>query len=204
MRAPFFVFAAALSLSQVAAAEVLVSNLAQPTRDTSVLSDQLWAAQSFFNDGVSHTLTSIRTVVGGAAGNPAIFAELRDGSVTGTVLTTFSLPSFTGAFTARNFMPLSSVTLNPDGKYFFILGLAGGSVGWSYAEGNGQVGPGVMGNFEYSENQGASWADFGFDNPYLMEVNVGSTVPEPAIWTLMILGLGMAGGALRRHAPATA
>ena len=115
------------------------------------------------------------------------------------MLTTFALPSFTGALSARTFMPLSAVTLDPGATYVFILGATGGGVGWSYAEGNGQIGTGTFGPYVYSEDQGANW-DFsgGEANPFYMEVNVAG-VPEPAAWALMILGFGAAGAMLRRR-----
>ena len=199
IRPAFVALALAAPLAAPAArADVLLSNLAEPTRDTSALSDVLWGAQSFLNDGDSHNLASIRAVVGGAGGAPVVFAELRDGSTSGTVLSTFALPSFTGAYSARTFTPLSSVTLNPGGTYFFLLGVTGGGIGWSYAEGNNQVGTGSFGQYEYSENQGATWTNYGVDNPFFLEVNVGG-VPEPAAWAMMILGFGLAGAALRRR-----
>lgn len=189
-------------LASASQAEVLLSNLAEPTRDTTAVSDVLWAAQSFFNDGDSHHLTNIRAVVGGASGDPDVLAELREGSTTGTLLSTFALPSFGGAYSARTFTPLSNVTLNPGGTYFFILGVTGGGFGWSYAKGNNQVGTASFGQYEYSDNQAATWTNFGADNPYLVEVNVGS-VPEPGVWGMMILGFGLAGTAVRRRRGAT-
>lgn len=181
-----------------AQADVLLSNLAEPTRDTSALSDVLWGAQSFINDGDSHHLTRIRAVVGGASGAPDVFAELRDGSTTGALLSTFVLPSFGGAYSARTFTPLSSVTLNPGGTYFFVLGVTGGGFGWSYAEGNKQVGTGSFAQYEYSVNKGATWTSFGGDNPFFLEVNTGG-VPEPATWAMMILGFGLIGTLARRR-----
>ena len=141
-------FAFALILSPVANAGVLVSNIAEPERSTTTVDTSLWAAQSFINDGTTSTLVNIRSVVGDLLGGPAVTAELRAGSETGTLLTTFSTPSFTGAHSARTFNPLSSVTLNPGMTYWFILGVSGrGSVGWTYAEGNNQVGTGSLGNY---------------------------------------------------------
>jgi len=199
------IFAAALMAAPAAAqATVLLSNLAEDRRDASLLSEDLWAAQSFLNDGNTYTLTSIRAVVGDQTDSPDIFAELRDGSVTGTLLTTFSLPSFVGSESVRTFLPQTSVTLNPSGTYFFILGSTGtGSFDWAYAEGNGQVGAASFANYWYSEQQGADWTDFGGDNPFFLEVNVaapGAAIPEPTAWALMITGFGLAGAALRRRA----
>ncbi|MBL8773944.1 MAG: PEPxxWA-CTERM sorting domain-containing protein [Phenylobacterium sp.] len=199
MRPAHLAFAAVLAAAPAARADVLLSNLAEDLRSTSPLSDALWAAQAFTNDGESHVLTSIRAVVGDASGDPDAFAELRAGSPTGALLTTFALPALGGALGVRSFTPLVSVTLDPGETYVFVLGVTGGGFGWSYAEGNGQVGTGSFGAYYYSEMQGADWTNFGGDNPFFMEVNVSGAVPEPAAWALMILGFSATGAMLRRR-----
>jgi hypothetical protein len=209
MRPALFALTAALMAAPAAAeADVLLSNLAEERRDASLLSEDLWAAQSFTNDANTWTLTSIRAVVGDQTESPDVFAELRDGSVTGTLLTSFSLPGFGGPESVRTFTPLSSVTLNPGGTYYFILGSTGeGAFDWAYAEGNNQVGTASFANFWYSEQQGADWTDFGGDNPFFLEVNgvaPGGAVPEPAAWALMITGFGLAGALVRRRRAAIA
>ncbi|WP_411289087.1 choice-of-anchor R domain-containing protein [Phenylobacterium sp.] len=197
-------FAAALAAAPAAHAEVLLTNLGEPIRATTVVDIDNWAAQSFVVDANSWSLTSIRTVAGDQVDEPGVFAELRKGSTTGAVVTAFGLPSFLGAQSVRTFTPLSATTLSAGATYYFILGVTGGgSVGWSYAEGNDQTGPGTFGNYEYSFDQAATWTNFGGDNPYLMEINVAG-VPEPAAWALMILGFGVAGVALRRSRARTA
>ena len=210
MRFTPLAFAAAVIVAAPSAhADVLLTNLGEPESATTIVTEDLWAAQSFANDGNTWTLTSIRTVVGDAVGAPNVFAELREGSVTGTVLTAFSLPSFAGAHSVRTFTPLTETTLTPGGLYYFILGLTGADseIGWTYALGNNQSGPGAFQNYEYSEDQGATWTNFGEINPYLIEINVeavGAGVPEPAAWALMILGFGAAGSVLRSRRRAAA
>jgi hypothetical protein len=205
MRPALFVFTAALAAAPAAAnATVLVSNLAEPVGPTTLMEVNLWASQSFVVDGSNWTLTDITTVVGDLTGDPSIVAELHDGTETGAILTTFALPSFAGPTSARTFTPLSAVTLNAGGTYWFTLRNTGsGSYGWTYALGNGQTGTGSLGAYSYSDDQGATWGvccGSGTDNPYLFEVNVRPVaVPEPASWALMILGFAAAGSALRRR-----
>lgn len=192
--------AASLALPSTASASVLISNLAEPLRGTTVVDNGLWAAQSFYNDPSTSQLVSIRTVLGEALDAPDVFAELRQGSTTGAVLTAFALPTLAGALSVRTLTPLSAVTLSPSETYYLIMGVrGGGSFGWSYAQGNGFVGTGGFGIYEYSTDQAGSWTNYGADNPYLMEVNVlAGAVPEPGSWLLLVVGLGGVGAVMRR------
>lgn len=196
------VCSAALAMSAPASAVVLLSNLSEPIRATTTIAYGLWAAQGFVNDGTTSSLVSIRTVLGQGAGMPGAFAELRQGSTTGALLTTFVMPALAGADSVRTLAPVSAVSLMPGETYYLLMGALGtGTFGWSYAEGNASTGPGAFANYEYSTDQGASWANFGADNPYLMEIEVRPSVavPEPATWLMLIAGFGAVGGAMRRR-----
>src|SRR5688500_3118196 len=114
-------FAAALAAAPAAHATVLVSNLTEPVGPTTLMEVNLWASQSFVVDGSNWTLTDITTVVGDLVGDPSIVAELHEGTETGTILTMFALPDFAGPTSARTFTPLSDVTLNAGGTYWFTL-----------------------------------------------------------------------------------
>src|SRR5688572_3049645 len=123
-------FAAALAAAPAAYADVLVTNLGEPIRDTTEVNLDLWAAQAFIVDANSWSLTNIRTIVGDQVDAPDVFAELREGSTSGAVVTSFALPSFVGPQSVRTFTPLSATTLNAGATYYFILGVTGaGQVG---------------------------------------------------------------------------
>lgn len=191
-------------LSPAANAVVLVSNIAEPIRATTAVDSELWAAQSFVNDGQTWSLTSIRTVLGGESTSPNAVIELREGTVSGALLSTFAPPTLSGPQSITTITPASAVSLSPGQTYWLIFGVAGqGGFGWSYAEGNGQTGTGSLGAYAYSFDQGANWGSFGTDNPYLIEVNV-AVIPEPATWLMLIGGFAAAGMVTRRRTKALA
>lgn len=181
---------------------VLVSNAAEPLRDYNVIDSLLWATQSFETDGQPYDLTQILAIVGEESGDAGAFAELRASLPTGEMdtspaglITTFSLPDLTGPRSLRSFMPSAPVRLDPNTRFYFMLGATGaGSFEWSYAEGNGQVGPGVFNQYEYTFDGGGLWAQFGTDNPFHTEVRV----PEPAMGASLLAGIGLC-AALRRR-----
>jgi hypothetical protein len=188
------------------AAGILISNLAEPERDFNTLDGMLWAAQSFEADASGYALTSILAIVGGASGSSGAFAQLRGATATGEMdtsasglLTTFVVPALEGPRSARTFTPASSLTLSPLTRYYFMLGATGpGSFEWSYAEGNGSIGPGTFGPYEYSFDGGTTWGSFGADNPFRMQVDVTpAAVPEASTAVLLLSG-GVAMLVLRR------
>ncbi len=161
-------------------AVVLVSNLNEPLRDTTVMDQSIWACQGFKTDAHPYFLVDIRTIVGEATKLETVSAQLRISDANGDIdpspaglLADFNVPDLTGALSARAFSPQSLVVLEPNTTYYFMLGVdAAGSFGWSYANTNNTTGSGTLGNYEYSLDQGATWANFGNDFPYYMEVNV--------------------------------
>lgn len=174
-------------LSAAARADVLVSNLAEPERAFNLITPPDWATQSFVTDEFAHMLSSIEAIVGNEIGPSGAIAELRasdlDGNMVETpdgVLATFTVPDLTGPRSARAFVPDGSVSLEPATRYYFVLGASiDGTFEWSYAEGNGQVGPGALAQYEYSFDAGKTWTLFGTDNPFHMQVNVDNA-PPPA------------------------
>lgn len=192
--------AALLPVSAVRA-DVLVDNLLQPQRDTTVVDNSLWAAQSFVTAAEAVNLQSIELWLGQRSGDPFITAELRADSAGGpaAALATFSLPALGAGATQIELLPAApQLELAAGTTYWIVLGVPGaGSFGWTYADGNNQAGPGSLGNFNYSTNGGANWVNFGADNPYLVRVNV-TAVPEPASSLTLLAGMALL-VALRRR-----
>lgn len=184
-------------------ADVLVDNLLEPHRDTTVVESGFWAAQSFITAGDSVMLQSIELWLGARSGDPAITAELRADSAGGpaAALAAFSLPSLSTGLTQIELLAsVPHISLAAGTKYWIVFGVSGpGSFGWTYAEGNNQSGPGALANYNYSFDGGASWLDFGILNPYLLRVNVAPAVPEPASVALLLAGIALL--AVRRLRP---
>ena len=178
-----------------ARADVLVDNLLEPQRSTTLVDSGLWVAQSFVTAGAPVMLQSIELWLGLRSGNPAITAELRADSAGGpaAALAAFGLPPLSAGLTQIELLPsVPQLNLAAGTKYWIVLGVSGaGSFGWTYAEGNNQTGPGSLGDYSYSSNGGAGWGAFGTDNPYLLRVNVAPAVPEPASVALLLAGIAL-------------
>lgn len=161
----------------VAGAQVVVDNLAEPTRAATVLGtadpDRLWAAQSFSSPS-RFTLSSIEVLAGNAMGKPDAVAELRRDDPAGALVASFGAPVLSDAgLVVTLLVPLDVSVLEPDVLYWLVMGSATiGSFEWAYAVGNMSEGPGAFGAYGYSEDSGATWSSFGAKNPYQMRVNV--------------------------------
>lgn len=181
---------------------VLVSNVTEPLRHYNSIDASLWAAQSFETDAQSYSLSSVRLLVGNELSTAAAFAELRASLPTGEMdaspaglLDTLVVPDLTGPRALRSFLPSAPIPLTPATRYYLLLGAAGpGSFEWSYAEGNGQMGPGTLAQYQYTFDGGGLWSNFGSENPFHTEVRA---LPEPGISGM--LACGFAAIAARRR-----
>ena len=175
-----------------ARADILVDNLLEPQRGTTIVTTDFWAAQSFVTAGAAVTLQSIELWLGLRDGDPTITAELRADGASGpaAALASFGLPALSTGATQIELLPsVPQVALAANTTYWIVLGATGpGSFGWTYARGNNQTGPGALGYYGYSGDGGANWGSFGTDDPYLVRVNVAA-VPEPGSAMLNLGGL---------------
>lgn len=206
---PFFLEVEAGSVEEF----VLVSNVTEPVRSFNTIDSALWAAQSFETDGQAYALTSVRALVGNELSTSGAFVELRSSTPIGTMETspaglvaTLSLPDLTGPRALRSFLPPTPIGLEPNTRYHLLFGASGpGSYEWSYAEGNGQMGPGTIAQFQYSFDGGGLWSIFASENPFHVEVRA---LPEPSLGVLVasslvaIASLRRARGRLRRDSSA--
>jgi len=177
-----------------ARADILVDNLLEPQRGTTIVTADFWAAQSFVTAGSAVTLQSVELWLGRRDGDPLLTAELRADSASGPAATqaSFGLPLLAPGATQIELLPsLPPVALAANSTYWIVLGVTGaGSFGWTYAEGENQTGPGALGNYNYSSDGGASWTSYGNLNPYLVRVNV-TAVPEPAGVATLLAGMAL-------------
>ena len=185
-----------------ARADILVENLLEPQRGTTIVTTDFWAAQSFVTAGDAVTLQSVELWLGLRDGDPGVTAELRTDSASGPAgsLASFGLPSLSTGATQIELLPsVPQVALAANTTYWIVLGATGaGSFGWTYAQGNNQTGPGALGYYGYSGDGGANWGSFGTDDPYLVRVNVAA-VPEPAGVVMLLAGLTLIAALRRRH-----
>ncbi len=186
-------------LAPAAGADTLIDNLAQPVRDTTVVESTLWAAQSFSSPQAVR-IDAITLPLGLQTGPAAGVAELRAdaGGLPGAWLATFTLPALgAGAPAPLSLGVPAGLELAPDTLVWLVLGTAPGStLGWSYANNNLWAGSGSLGNYAYSNDGGGSWANFGSDFPYQVQIDV-SPVPEPS--AALLLATGAAALAWRRR-----
>ena len=172
-----------LSGVRTATADPLIDNLAEPTRAGTVLGsagpDLIWAAQAFTTP-VRVQLAEVQVLAGLAIDAPGAVAELRSGvDAGGPVVASFSVPALSETTRETvSLLPDVQVTLEPDTQYWVVMGnAAGGSFEWAYAEGNSYAGSGVLGEYAYSFDLGATWSAPGVENPYQIAVLVNTICP---------------------------
>ena len=178
--------------AQNAGAGVIVDNTSQSPVDYGIVGTGQFEAQEFNTGSLGYTLDSIVAQVGNTSGTYTGVAELvQDNGGTpegGTVLTTFSFPAIGTSFANETFNPTTSgVVLDANTNYWFVLAYTSGSgsFGWNYAGTQTASGPGSLGAYATSFDNGATWIinNFGPGTPDIIQVN-GTVVPEPGTLTM--------------------
>ncbi|HWF00489.1 MAG TPA: choice-of-anchor R domain-containing protein [Caulobacteraceae bacterium] len=207
MRTPLSVlaFTSALALAATAHAVVLYDNLDGNPGGSDSVSDFGPLADSFSTGSFSGDLSSVSVLVGGSStssGTITVSLLSDDATSPGAVLTTLGtispgdLTADGSVFTFSNATPLTA-----SNRYWIELTSSNTSASWFWADSDN--GTGVAGEF-FSNANGVFPAA---DGPYEMQVigaDAVGTVPEPAAWSLMILGVGLTGAAMRRRREAVA
>jgi hypothetical protein len=159
-------------------------------------------AQEFVTGSSSVVLSSIVVSLGNASGSFTAVADLvadNSGLPGSTVLTGFTVPAVpTGSPANRTFTPSSSVTLNANTDYWFVLSASGsgGDYQWQYTN---TLSPSFP-NYAVSTNSGTSWTVGTPAGPFLLEATAASSVPEPSSLVLVTCGfLAFAAVLSRRH-----
>ena len=171
---------------------VIVSNLSDTLNGTGTIYSSgppQSYAQEFLTGNSSVVLSSIVVPLGDATGTFTPSAELvadNSGLPGSTVLTGFTVPAVpTGSPADLSFTPTSSVTLNANTDYWFVLSASGsgGDYEWQYTNTLSTSFP----NYAVSNNNGASWAIGTPPGPFLLEATTTS-VPEPSSLALVACG----------------
>lgn len=172
---------------------IIVSNLGATVNGTGTIYSSgppQSYAQEFLTGGSSVLLSSIVVPLGDATGTFTASAELvadNSGLPGSTILTSFTIPAIpTTTPTDLTFTPTSSVTLNANTDYWFVLSASGsGDYKWDYTNTLSTSFP----NYAVSNNSGATWSIGVPPGPFLLEATAASVVPEPSSLVLSAMGL---------------
>jgi hypothetical protein len=171
---------------------VIVSNLGDTVNGTGTIygsGPPQSYAQEFQTGNSSVLLSSIIVALGDARDTFTASAELvanNSGLPGSTILTSFTVPSIpTTTPTDLTFAPSSSVTLNANTDYWFVLSASGsGDYKWDYTNTLSTSFP----NYAVSNNSGATWTIGAPPGPFLLEATA-TAVPEPSSSVLAAIGL---------------
>jgi hypothetical protein len=146
-------------------------------------------AQEFQTGNSNVFLSSIVVPLGDATGTFTASADLvanNSGLPGSTILTSFTVPAIpTSTPTDLTFTPSSSVTLNANTDYWFVLSASGsGDYKWNYTNTLSTSFP----NYAVSNDSGATWTIGAPPGPFLLEATAAA-VPEPSSLVLEATGL---------------
>lgn len=154
-------------------------------------------ADSFSTGAQAVTVDAITVLIEGDPGGSGVtdFALLADNDTApGAVIAETQIPDSATAATLTPLPGYAYISLSPNTRYWIELSSAdNSSVNWSYSYDT--TGVGVAG--EYFANTNGVFANTG--GPYQMQVSYAEAVPEPAAWSLMLVGFGGLGALVRRR-----
>jgi len=190
------------------ASTVLSDNTQQTTSGTVQADATQWLAASFTTDQAYDSLaTWTATLLGqwgsgvssGGTGSAtlSLYSSDAEGLVPDLALATFTAEASNDS--TLNYS-LSGVALSAHTAYWLVLSPSDGSASWAWTDSSTGTGSGFTGNWANSDDAGSTW--FTNSNLYPLQASVQvsgvSTVPEPATWLLILVGLS--GAALVRLA----
>jgi hypothetical protein len=181
-----------------------LSNLGQTSIGSDTVGNDSWLATDFFtgNNASGYLLNSVQLGMTDATGSPSGFAVMiysasfgagiSPGSSLGS-LSGSSNPSTAGIYT---YSTVSSITLLPNRDYFIVITaettVVNGIYEWGYVGANsynGNSGWTSRGGSFFISSNGLNWHSGTSVGP---EYAITATaIPEPAAWSLMLLGGGI-------------
>lgn len=177
-------------------AATIVSNLSEAVDGTGTVygsGPPQYYAQEFATGSQNMQLADIIAALGDSTQPYTASAELvsnSGGLPSSTVLTTFTVPAISMAYSNLTFTPNSTVALNANTDYWFVLGATGdGEYSWQYTNTLNAALP----DYAVSNDGGMTWSVGNPPGPFLIQVDSGaaSTVPEPSSFSMIgLLGIG--------------
>jgi hypothetical protein len=203
-----------LAAAGPARADVVVSNLSDPSFQIEGIDSGEFIAQSFSTGGQGYTLTDIQASLAapggeGVTGPGYLYGD--SGGHPGSLLATFTSTTLflSNAPSTVTFTTPTSATLQAGQEYWFELSIynnTANAYGWALTPSTSVAGVGSLGTLALSSDGGASWTPDAFALSALLQVDgtpFGASVTEPssalAVGFAALAALGV--WARRRAAP---
>ena len=215
-----------VAISAVTAARgdsLLVGNLADASAGSDTIDPNASRAQGFMTGNRAWNLTSIDAVLGGfSAGGTFDASATLVGSTTDSngkdvpdlsnPLGTFTFPTVGASFTTLNFTPTTSIVLQANTEYWFVLqATSANASGFDWQTTNDTTldpgSEGTLTSFAAMIPPGSGIWYSQPNQPYLIGINgtpVVASVPEPSSWIMGGLGVSCVFALVRRRTAAIA
>jgi hypothetical protein len=196
--------AAALLLTVCSQAATLSDNLSAPTYYTELINGSSFIAAGFQTDGSGYTLSSVTALMQqDAPGSLSLRLYsnapqpapsdlgFQPGTLLGTLTSSGVYPGTLGQATFSG----NNLLLAPDTTYWLVMSSPTGTYEWAYAADNSGTGAGFYPSWGVSTDSRTSWYTSDLQ-PMQMSVTAdptSSTTPEPAVTSLLLVGLALCG-----------